>query len=106
MEGFSSGRWALPSGYRCAGLGGQPFGPEARWTFGPGYSVELAGGDRLATSRSDLLGFRCSGLSTRLETRTKESNMDANVNSGKLQHAAKTNNYEVPLALAIVSLNG
>ena len=32
--------------------------------------------------------------------------MDANVNSRKLQHAAKTNNYEVPLALAIVSLNG
>ena len=94
MEGFSSGRWALPSGYRCAGLGGQPFGPEARWTFGPGYSVELAGGDRLATSRSDLLGFRCSGLSTRLETRTKESNMDANVNGWNPTHAVKTNNYE------------
>lgn len=94
MEGFSSGRWALPSGYRCAGLGGQPFGPEARWTFGPGYSVELAGGDRLATSRSDLLGFRCSGLSTRLETRTKESNMDANVNGWKPTHEAKTNYYE------------
>ena len=94
MEGFSSGRWALPSGYRCAGLGGQPFGPEARWTFGPGYSVELAGGDRLATSRSDLLGFRCSGLSTRLETRTKESNMDANVNGWNPTHAVKTNDHE------------
>ena len=94
MEGFSSGRWALPSGYRCAGLGGQPFGPEARWTFGPGYSVELAGGDRLATSRSDLLGFRCSGLSTRLETRTKESNMDANVNGWNPTHAVKTNDCE------------
>ena len=68
--------------------------PEVHWTFGPGYMVELAGGDRLAMSRSDLLGFRCSGLSTRLETRTKESNMDANVNGWNPTHVVKTNNCE------------
>ena len=84
----------MPSGYRCAGLGGEPFRPEVHWTFGPDYMVELAGGDGLATSESELLGFRGSGLSTRLETRTKESNMDANVNGWKPTHAVKTNDRE------------
>lgn len=48
--------------------------PEADWTFGPDYMVDPSGWDLLATSESDRLGSRCSGSSTRLETRTKESN--------------------------------
>ena len=57
MEGLESRRWALSTGYRCTGLGGKPLRPEVRWTYGPGYMVEPAGGDGLATSRSELLGF-------------------------------------------------
>ena len=64
------------------------------WTYRPSYIIECIGGDGFATSESELPGFWCSGLSTRLETRTKESNMDANVNGWKPTHAAKTNNYE------------
>lgn len=56
MEGFASRRWALPSGYRCAGSGERSLEPEARWIYGPGYLVEPAGGDGLATSKGDLLG--------------------------------------------------
>ena len=56
--------------------------------------VEPAGGDGLATSESELLGFWGSGFSTRLETRTKESNMDANVNGWNPTHVVKTNNCE------------
>ena len=68
--------------------------PEADWTFGPDYMVDPSGWDLLATSESDRLGSRCSGSSTRLETRTKESNMDANVNGWKPTHRVKTNDYE------------
>ena len=68
--------------------------PEADWTFGPDYMVDPSGWDLLATSESDRLGSRCSGSSTRLETRTKESNMDANVNGRKPTHRVKTNDYE------------
>ena len=57
MEGISSRRWALLSGYWCAGLGGEPLRPEVRWTYGPDYMVEPAGGDGLATSRGEPLGF-------------------------------------------------
>lgn len=57
MEGLASRRWALSSGYRYAGLGGEPSRPEVYWNCRPGYMVELAGGDGLATSRSELLGF-------------------------------------------------
>lgn len=57
MEDLASRRWALPSGYRCAGLGGEPLRPEVRWTFGPGYLAELAGGDVFAMSGSEPLGF-------------------------------------------------
>ena len=56
MEGFASRRWALSSGYRCAGSGERSLEPEARWTYGPGYLVELAGGDGLAMSESEPLG--------------------------------------------------
>ena len=38
-------------------LGGEPSRPEVYWNCRPGYMVELAGGDGLATSRSELLGF-------------------------------------------------
>ena len=31
--------------------------PEAYWNYRPGYMVEPAGGDGLATSESELLGF-------------------------------------------------
>ena len=57
MEGLESRRWALSTGYRYAGPGGEPSGPEVCWTYRPGYMVEPAGGDGLATSRSELLGF-------------------------------------------------
>ena len=77
-----------------------------RWTFRSEYIIECTGRDGLATSEGDLLGFWCSGLSTRLETRTKESNMDANVIRWNLPHIAKTNYYENSFYLAIVSLNG
>lgn len=56
MEGFASRRWALSSGYRCAGSGELFLDPEARWNYGPGYLVELAGGEGLATSERELLG--------------------------------------------------
>lgn len=57
MEGLESRRWALSSGYRRAGFGGEPSRPEVRWTYRPGYMVELAGGDGLATSKGELLDF-------------------------------------------------
>ena len=57
MEGISSRRWALLSGYWCAGLGGEPLRPEVRWTYGPDYMAELAGGDGCATSVGELPGF-------------------------------------------------
>lgn len=57
MEGLESRRWALSSGYRYAGVGGEPSVPEACWTYGPDYMVEPAGGDGLATSRGEPLGF-------------------------------------------------
>ena len=31
--------------------------PEAYWNYRPGYMIEPAGGDGLATSESELLGF-------------------------------------------------
>ena len=57
MEGLASRRWALPSGYRRGGFGGEPLNPEPRWNYGPGYLVESAGGDVFATSESEPLGF-------------------------------------------------
>ena len=57
MEGLESRRWALSTGYRYAGPGGEPSGPEVCWNYRPGYMVEPAGGDGLATSKSELLGF-------------------------------------------------
>ena len=56
MEGFASRRWALSSGYRCAGSGEESLEPEVRWNYGPGYMVELAGGEGLAISERELLG--------------------------------------------------
>ena len=50
------------------------------WTYRSNYFIERKGGDGFAKSKSEPPDFRSSGLSTRLETRTKESNMDANVN--------------------------
>ena len=55
MEGLASRRWALSSGYRRAGSGGRPVEPEARWNYRPGDMVEPAGGDGLATSKSEPL---------------------------------------------------
>ena len=55
MEGLASRRWALSSGYRCAGSGEESLDPEVRWNYGPGYLVELVGGDGLATSESEPL---------------------------------------------------
>ena len=56
MEGLASRRWALSSGYRCAGSGEESLEPEVRWNYGPGYMVELAGGEGLAISERELLG--------------------------------------------------
>ena len=56
MEDFESRRWALSSGYRYAGSGGRPLEPEVYRNYGPGDMVELAGGDGLATSKSEPLG--------------------------------------------------
>ena len=55
MEGLASRRWALSSGYRYAGLGGEPSRPEVYRNYGPSDMVELAGGDGLATSKSEPL---------------------------------------------------
>ena len=57
MEDFESRRWALSSGYRYAGSGGRPLEPEVSRNYGPGDMVEPAGGDGLATSESEPLGF-------------------------------------------------
>ena len=57
MEGLASRRRALSSGYRYAGVGGEPSVPEAYWTYGPDYMVEPDSGDGLATSRGEPLGF-------------------------------------------------
>ena len=57
MEVSASRRWALSSGYRCAGSGEESLEPEVRWNYGPGYMVELAGGDVFAMSGSEPLGF-------------------------------------------------
>lgn len=94
VEDFASRRWALSSGYWYAGSGGEPLEPEVYRNYGPSDMVELAGGDGLATSKSEPLDSWGSGFSTRLETRTKESNMDANVNGWNPTHVVKTNNCE------------